>query len=306
MKYCLFTNDVETTSIWFNTLRDETGQKVLSEGMPLLLDVYAKRNIKSTFFFTGHMARLFPEVVKMVHRAGHEVASHGKSHLLENGFDVMPFKRQKEHLEYSKKLLEDISGQKVISFRAPALRVGEHTARALVETGYRIDSSVASQRFDFFLSFGGLKKLKWLTAPRRPYPTSCDSIFKKGPGPLVEVPLSAMFLPYVGTTMRILPAITSWQRRAFHWEAGITGKPIVFDIHPNEFIDESQERRIVHKRSTNPLTYLLKDVLRSRLKVKNLGPKAVPFYEQEIDFYRSRGYDFRTLKAYCGQTGLLD
>jgi hypothetical protein len=37
-KHCLFTNDVETTSIWFNALRKETGDKILQEGMPVLLD----------------------------------------------------------------------------------------------------------------------------------------------------------------------------------------------------------------------------------------------------------------------------
>ena len=54
-----------------------------------------------------------------------KLRSHGKSHLPENGFDVMPFEKQKRHLEYSKKLLEDISGHEVISFRAPALRLNK-------------------------------------------------------------------------------------------------------------------------------------------------------------------------------------
>lgn len=54
---------------------------------------------------------------------------------------------------------------------------------------------------------------------------------------LVEVPLSAFFFPYVGTTMRILPALTAMQRIGFHLEARLNKKPIVFDIHPNEFID---------------------------------------------------------------------
>jgi peptidoglycan-N-acetylglucosamine deacetylase len=305
-KYGLFTNDVETTSIWFNALRDETGLKVMREGMPVLLDIYARHGIRSTFYFTGYIAKRYPQVVSMILRDGHEVASHGKSHLPENGFDVMPYERQKQHLEYSKKLLEDISGTEVISFRAPALRVGEDTAKALVETGFRIDSSVASQRFDFFLSFGGLNKLRWLTAPRRPYRTSPESIFKKGPGPLVEVPLSALFLPYVGTTMRIFPRITSVQRWGFHGEAGLTGKPVVFDIHPNEFLDESAEARVIDRRSSNPLTYFLKDVVRSRLKVKNLGPKAVPLYEREIGFYKDRGYRFTTVRNYCTETGLLE
>ena len=97
--YALWTNDVETTSIWLNTLREKTGKKVFTEGMPELIDIYAKYGVRSTFYYTWYIARQFPEVVKMASEAGHEIASHGKSHLKENGFDVMPFERQKRHLE---------------------------------------------------------------------------------------------------------------------------------------------------------------------------------------------------------------
>ncbi len=297
-KYCLFSNDVETTSIWFNSLRDETGRKVLMEGMPLLLDLYARHKIRTTFFFTGYIARLYPEIVKMVIPYGHEVGSHGKSHLKENGFDIMPFEKQKRHLEESKKLLEDISGQEVITFRAPALRVNQNTPRALIETGFKIDSSVASQRFDFFLSFGGLKKLNWLTAPRLPYRTATDSLFKKGDSPIIEVPLSALFFPYVGTTMRVFPWLTAVQRHAIHIESSLNRKPVVFDIHPNEFIDESDQARIIERRSGNFVTYILKDLIRSKLKSKNLGPTSISLYNKEIEFFIKRGYNFKTLKDY--------
>jgi len=305
VNYALFTNDVETTSIWLNALRDETGLKVLQEGIPILLDIYKEFGVKSTFYFTGYIAKLYPDVVKMVVKDGHEVASHGKSHLPENGFDVMPFEKQKRHLEEAKKLLEDISGQEVISFRAPALRVNRNTAKALIETGYKIDSSVASQRFDFFLSFGGMQKLKWFFAPRLPYKVDPDNIFKKGNSDLVEVPLSALFLPYVGTTMRIFPFITSLQRRGIHFENSINKKPVVFDIHPNEFIDESDEVRVIYKRSKNPVSYFLKDWLRSHLKVKNLGKAAIPLYKKEIQFYKDRGYKFTTVRQYCEENGFL-
>jgi peptidoglycan-N-acetylglucosamine deacetylase len=305
-KVSLFTNDVETTSIWLNTLRDKTGYKVLEEGMPALLDIYAKYDVKSTFYFTGYIAKLLPDVVKMIIKEGHEVASHGKSHLKENGFDVMPFERQKRHLIETKKLLEDISGQEVISFRAPALRVNEDTSGALIEAGYKIDSSIASQRFDFFMSFGGLKKLKWLTAPRLPYHTSPDSLFKKGDGPLIEVPLSALFFPYVGTTMRVFPFMTSIQRRFLHLESAyLNGKPIVFDVHPNEFIDESDEQRIIHNRSKNKLSYFMQDWLRAQLKTKNLGKNCIPCFEKEIAFYKKRDYEFLTVKDFCKKEGLL-
>ena len=42
----------------------------------------------------------------------------------------------------SKKILEDISGDEVITFRAPAARVQKNTAVALEKTGYKIDSSI--------------------------------------------------------------------------------------------------------------------------------------------------------------------
>lgn len=304
-RFALLSNDVETTSIWFNTLRDETGLKVLREGMPRLLDLYEKYHVKSTFFFTGYIAKLYPEVVRMILPYGHEVASHGKSHLRENGFDVMPFERQKRHLVESKKLLEDISGLEVKSFRAPALRVNNDTARALAEAGYRIDSSVASQRFDFFMSFGGLKKLKWLGSPRLPYRTHPDSLFKKGNGPITEVPLTAFFFPHVGTTMRIFPLLTAAQRRFFHAETRISGRPLVFDIHPNELIDESGETRTIHKRTTGMVSYLVQDWLRARLKTKNLGPQAVDHYEREITYFNQRNYRFVTIETYCKMKGLL-
>jgi len=304
-KYCLLSNDVETTSIWHNTLRDKTGYKVLKEGMPLLLDLYEKYNVKSTFFFTGHIAKLYPEIVKMIIPYGHEVASHGLSHEKKDGFDVMSLKKQIDHLTLSKKILEDISGNEVISFRAPALRVNNNTAIALNESNYKIDSSIASQRFDMFMSFGSLKKLNWLTAPRLPYRTDKLNLFKSGFGNIIEIPLSASILPYLSTTMRIFPNLTSIQRRFMALETRFTGKPIVFDTHPNEFIDESDEERQINKRSNNIIAAFLQDTLRSNLKIKNLGPKGIRIYEREIAYFDKNNFDFCTLQNYCKQNKLL-
>lgn len=299
-KIALLTNDVETTSIWFNDLRDETGEKVLKEGMPILLDLYRKYGVKSTFFYTGYIADLYPEVVKMILEDGHEVGSHGKSHTKENGFDVMPFDKQKRHLEYSKKLLEDISGDKVVSFRAPAIRVSPNTAKALIETGFLIDSSIASQRFDFFLSFGSRQKLNFLRTPRLPYFTEEENIFKRGNSNLMEIPLSATLLPFAGTTMRIFPGLTGIQQKLLDRETKRNDKPVVFVIHPNEFIEEWNKggERTIKRRSKNLLSYLIADYLRAKLKVKNLGNKAIPLYEKLIQFYVEEGYEFLTMKEF--------
>lgn len=297
-KNCVLSNDVETTSIWFNTLSDETGLRVINEGMPILLDIYARYGIKSTFFIVGDMAQKWPEVVKMVSNAGHEVASHGWSHEVGQAFDVLSLDEQIRHLSKSKKLLEDISGQEVVSFRAPALRINKHTPIALTEAGYKYDSSVASQRFDMFMSFGSFRKMKWLIAPRKPYRTSPKSLIRRGTGSIVEIPLSALILPYTSTTLRIFPYLSSFQRRFVHLESTLSGKPVVFDIHPNEFIDESVQPREINRRAEHFVGYVLADLIRSRLKVKNLGYKCGTLYEREIQYFIKKKYSFYTIKDF--------
>lgn len=300
-KFCLITNDVETTSIYFNGLRPETGYKVWKEGMPLLLDLYARYNIMSTFFFCMDIVKLYPDVVKMIIPYGHEVASHGYSHEVHEAFDTMPYEKQLQHLVLSKKILEDISGHEVVSFRAPALRFNKNTPSALMEAGYKIDSSVPSQRFDFFLSFGSFNKLKWILAPRKPYRTHFNDLTKKGAGSIIEIPLSASLFPYIGTTMRLMPGLTKIQRYILHLESCITQKPVVFDIHPNEFIDESSQTRTIEHRANNIITYFFADLIRSHLKVKNLGSKAVLLFTDFLDFYCKQQYCFTTIKDYTSK-----
>jgi len=303
--YALWTNDVETTSIWFNSLRDETGKKVLDIGVPLLLELYDKYSIKCTFFLTGYISKLFPQIVRLISENGHEIGSHGMYHTKECGFDIMPYDKQVQQLKESKKILEDICGKEVICFRAPALRISSYTAKALLESGFLVDSSVASQRFDFFLSFGSKSKLKWIYSPRLPYNTSNENIYQKGNSKLIEIPLSAFVFPYVGTFMRISPFCSDIIRYILAKESIISGKPIVFDIHPNEFIDESDQVRIISRRSHSFISYLLKDLFRSKLKVRNLGYSALSLYEKQIKYFKNLGFVSTTIKNYCKAEGLL-
>ncbi len=297
-KYCLITNDVETTSILNHKLSDKAGEYVLKQGMPRLLELYAKYDVKATFFFTGYIAKLYPEVVKMMLGLGHEVGSHGYIHDVNQAFDILSFGEQKEHLKKSKEILEDISGQEVISFRAPAARVNKNTAQALIETGFRIDSSVSSQRLDMFMSFGALKKMNWLLAPRLPYFTNDNNIFKRGNSELYEIPISAFGFPYIGTFMRIFPNLNRFNRNLLHLETKINNRPFVFLTHPNEFINETRDSSMIQRRGNNILSYLLGDLLRHKLKVKNLGKIAIPIFEKELNFFDQKNYKFITLKEY--------
>ncbi len=297
-KVCLITNDVETTSLINHKLSKKTGEYVLKQGMPRLLNLYDKYNIKSTFFFTAHIAKLYPEVVKMIIPYGHEVASHGYNHEVKNSFDILPYNKQVDHLKKSKKILEDISGNEVTSFRAPAARVSKNTSRALVETGFKIDSSVSSQRLDMFFSFGVYNKLNWLTAPRLPYYTKIDNIFKKGNSNLLEIPITSFIFPYIGTFMRIFPTINRINRNILYLETLINNRPFVFLTHPNEFIDEKKFNNKIISRTNNPISYLFGDYLRYHLKIKNLGKKGLPIYDKELKFFKKNKFKFMTFNQY--------
>src|SRR5262245_46235904 len=45
-----------------------------------LLERLARHDLRATFFVVGQLARDQPELVRAIHRAGHEVASHGWDH----------------------------------------------------------------------------------------------------------------------------------------------------------------------------------------------------------------------------------
>lgn len=295
-KVCLITNDVETTSILNHKLSDRAGEYVLKEGMPRLLELYAKHNVKATFFFTGYIAKLYPDVVRLVHPYGHEIGSHGLTHEVSQAFDILPLKTQVEHLKKSKEILEDISGEQVISFRAPAARVNRNIVTALVESGFLIDSSIAPQRLDMFMSFGSLKKLNWLTAPRKPYFCHFENIFRRGNSPIFEIPISAFGFPYIGTFMRVAPALNRLTRNLLYLETKLTGRHFNFLTHPNEFIDEEIESGVTQRRGSNYFSYLAGDLLRRKLKKKNLGIKAIPIFEKELQFFNRNDFIYKTCR----------
>ena len=294
------TNDVETTSIVNGGLRDETGLKVWKEGIPMLLDLYDRYGVKATFFYIAKFAKRCPEIVKMVQAKGHEIACHGLTHEHDKAFDVMSYEEQLEHLSTAKKILEDIAGEEVVSFRAPALRVNFDTPKALIEAGFKFDSSVAPQRMDMFMSLGSKNKLQWFGAPRTPYRASAENLARRGrPGAsptITEVPVSSFVVPYIGTFMRISPSLNAFTRYLLYLETRNTVKPINFLIHPNEVITEENLHTQTQRRASSYIGYLLSDVLRRRLKQNNLGQDALDLFEKEVKFWASKQYAFKRIK----------
>ena len=294
--YFLMTNDVEEHSIALNRLDDATAWRVYREGLPKLLDLYSKYDVQGTFYFTGTFAEKIPEAIELVMEYGHEIGCHGYSHEVERAFDVLSYEEQVEDLWRAKKAIESVAGR-IEAFRAPAARINEHTVRALEASGFKTDSSVASQRFDGPFTFGGKNKLHWLFAPRMPYYVSYESPFRKGESNILEVPISAFVLAYVGSTMRVSPFLHKVIQYKLFNESKKTEKPINFVFHPIEIIEVNGIIETT-RRATNFFSYVFRDVIRHNLKLRNLGDNALRLITDTIKHAKETGFEFVPIKTY--------
>jgi len=294
------TVDVENFSIPLNRVDAGIAKLIYKEGLPRLLDLLSKHDIPGSFYFTGMFAEQSPESVELVKQHGHEVGCHGYDHSPERAFDVLSYDEQVNELKKAKGVIEGVAG-KIESFRAPMLRINEDTIKALEETGFKSDSSIASQRFDGPLTFGSKKKLKWLVAPRKPYVISHDSVVKSGSSNILEIPISAALIPFIGTTMRISPLMTKILQKYLYYESKKTGKPIVFLFHPNECLDIGDKITIT-RRTDNLFEYLFADVIRHKLKLKNLGLASLKLLDDVLTSAREYGFEFTSVKG-CRKLG---
>lgn len=115
----------------------------MESDIDLIIDLCAKYNIKSTHFIVGKLAIDKPQIVKKLSDAGHEIASHSFSHRMVSQLTKTEFE---EDLILSKKVLEDISGKKVVGFRAPSWSVNSANAQwfyeVLEKNNFKYSSSV--------------------------------------------------------------------------------------------------------------------------------------------------------------------
>lgn len=107
-----------------------------------ILDLLAEHEVKGTFFVLGWVADHYPQLVRRIADAGHELASHSYWHRLV--YEITP-EQFREDLRNSKRAIEDASGVAVDCYRAPSFSITRKSIWALeilVEEGFACDSSV--------------------------------------------------------------------------------------------------------------------------------------------------------------------
>jgi polysaccharide deacetylase family protein (PEP-CTERM system associated) len=187
----------------------------------LFIEICNRLNIKSTCFVVGEVAQKKPQVVKKLHRNGHEIASHSYNHCLVYNMTPENFRMD---LHKSIEVLQNLTGEKVKGFRAPSF-------------------SVNSNISDWFYKILGEENIIYSSSvyPAKTFlygmPESSDEIHKIKDSSIIEIPLRLLDIGLFktgvagGTYLRVFP---EWVIKKFINSNNSKGKSIFIYLHPWE------------------------------------------------------------------------
>jgi peptidoglycan/xylan/chitin deacetylase (PgdA/CDA1 family) len=145
---CL-TFDLDGMSPWIGSAKSNN-PSVLSRGeftvvgTPRVLALLATKNIPATFYIPGHTAYAFPDLVKQIRDAGHEIGHHGWVHENPASFDRAGEQRV---LERGLEALQRVAAVRPVGYRSPAWDLSKDSLLLLREFGFRYDSSCMAGDF---------------------------------------------------------------------------------------------------------------------------------------------------------------
>jgi peptidoglycan-N-acetylglucosamine deacetylase len=141
-----FTFDFDAEEVWIAedpANSDKPG--VLSQGtygakvaVPLILDLLARHAVRGTFFVPGRVAERYPERVREILAAGHEVGLHGYTHA-----SPASLTREEEDAELARGLAALTAlGARVEGYRSPSWDFSPDTLALVQRHGLRYSSNL--------------------------------------------------------------------------------------------------------------------------------------------------------------------
>lgn len=188
----------------------------------VLLDLFSRYNVHATFFILGEIAATYPALVKKIASFGHELGVHGYNH--DQIFKLDPAKAR-EDIHRAKALIEEVTGEAVYGFRAPAFSINKETSWVLdilAELEFRYDSSIVP---------AAAKRYGWPGFRQEMHRMNLS-----GGGQLIEVPLSV-----TRVFGRTIPACGGGYLRHFPYAVTRNAfmkirkeRPVIVYMHPYE------------------------------------------------------------------------
>lgn len=120
-------------------------------GIPRILNLLDRHQIPSTFFVPGHTAHRYPEAVRAIVAAGHEIAHHGYLHEQPT---ALTLEQEIEAIDRGLEALAEVAGVRPVGYRAPMWDLSWRTPELLADRGFLYDSSLMDADVPYELAVG--------------------------------------------------------------------------------------------------------------------------------------------------------
>ena len=102
-------------------------------GIWRILDALNSNNVKGTIDTNGRVAEIFPDALKELHAAGHEIVGHGWV----NDTPMISLDRQQERglIKRTLDAIDSVTGKRPVGWVSPGHRINEYTFEHFVEEG---------------------------------------------------------------------------------------------------------------------------------------------------------------------------
>jgi peptidoglycan/xylan/chitin deacetylase (PgdA/CDA1 family) len=233
----------------------ELDHVVLERGLPRWVDLLATAGIRATFFVVGGEVDKAPALraaLAALAAAGHELANHSYRH----PYDMARLDARvvADEIGECDRVLREITGAPPVGFRAPGYDVSPVMMSELARRGYRYDSSIfpapvyyaAKAAVMAGLAAAGrpsgavMTNPRALVAPTQPYWPAMTAPWRRGQGPVIELPVAVtpgLRVPAIGTSILVAPAavrtrVVKAMRRAPFWN---------FELHGIDLCDAEED-----------------------------------------------------------------
>jgi polysaccharide deacetylase family protein (PEP-CTERM system associated) len=145
----ILTFDLEEWYVYRSLFGDYGSDYRLEHYLDLFLDTFTSHNIQATFFVLGSIARSHPHIIRKIFDAGHEIGCHSDVHTWLTDFNESQFEEDTRKAISS---IEDVTGSKVLGYRAPAFSItpkNKWVLEILKKHGIEYDCSIFPAGRDF-------------------------------------------------------------------------------------------------------------------------------------------------------------
>jgi peptidoglycan/xylan/chitin deacetylase (PgdA/CDA1 family) len=160
-----FTVDVDAEAGWLGVSESyahrltslSDGRFGVVRGVPLLLELFARFAVRGTFFVPGLIAQRYPETVRAILDAGHEVGHHGHRHLRA---DRIAGPAQHAEIADGLAALAAAGAPRPVGYRSPSWELTPETFEALLAHDFGYDSSCMGDDRPYWEQWDGRRILE--------------------------------------------------------------------------------------------------------------------------------------------------